>query len=652
MRWRVRRGLELLREELVRKHDRDWSSWSVLLLPLARLRGDIGLATAGASGVSSGMVASWTAMKATMALAAALGCAGLWLLWESGDDGTGDTLAQGQSAATPVVPARPESELDIGMAAIEPTPARTAVATPTSTEEAVTAVESVTRDLVGKVVDEKGKPVAEAKVYLVPSISTDQGEQESGRVLAQTMSDWQGAFRIAREDGLSGETADEPDLDLGVMANGFRRKFVPDVMNGRPSGELLVVLERGRTLSGRVVDEFGRPVADLELLAHTAYAGIAHVSPSQRRLRAQRRELADASSSYDQCRATTDGRGEVVFTGLPTGNLQVLPLQPGWTIEEPNIVRDDDSYVVWTAQKRLGVRLIVIDVRTGRPVDKAAATFRFEATFANGEVRDFGQWVGRGSGEVSFVLGAESLPGLEERTLTRAAFYGTVRSGESERVNWVAEAIEDPAGAVGVAEVRVEVDSLAGPSATDNEAERLEVAGTTTLELDVRYEDSAPFEGQLTVSWVSRADSSRRGRNRAEAVGIGRYRTQVPAGDLTLEVADRVASGSLPPWTDDVRGYPDRVTRVFAELPRGATASISRPDGWSGEWFVHGSWRPRGGETWQGSWGYSTDESRLILTVLRPAEWRFELRRDSALERDPLVRTVFLEEGESAVVDE
>ena len=57
VRWRTRRGIELLREELVQQHERDWASWSVVLLPLARSRGELGAAAAGSSGILLGTVA-------------------------------------------------------------------------------------------------------------------------------------------------------------------------------------------------------------------------------------------------------------------------------------------------------------------------------------------------------------------------------------------------------------------------------------------------------------------------------------------------------------------------------------------------------------------------------------------------------------------
>ncbi len=652
VRWRVRRGLELLREELVREHDRDWSSWSVLLLPLARSHGEAGLATAGAAGGVTGLVASWMTMKGTMVVAAALGCLGIWMV---GDEEREAEALRGRGAPAQREVARgPSSTALAPLVALEAPDAGDATGSdrtaqdvgegPGTSDDGAERDAVPASDLVGTVVDEEGEPVPGAEVFLVPAAGSAL-VREGNRV--RTSSDWRGAFRIARSELRAASSAPEDELafDLGVSADGFRRRFVPDVLGRESGGNLVVVLERGRTLRGRVVDTDGRPVSGLQLLVCSGDAAIEHVSPSQRRLRAQRRELGDASVVYDQCIATTDGRGEVLFVGLPPGNLQVRPLDPGWTIEATRRVDEDTSYVEWTVQRRLGVRLLVVDARTGAPVERSSATFCFEATFANGDVVPFEQWVGRGDGEVSFVLDGESLPGLEKRTLTRVVFYGTVRSGEGAKVDWVADAIEDVNGAVGVAEVRVEVDPT--PPLPEEVFEELE--GTTLVEVDVRYEDGVPFQGDLYVRWLSRADPSRNDGDEAELVGPGRYRLEIPAGTWTLQVADDDASGSLPPWSETVRCEPDGRAAVFATLQRGARATIPRPEGWTGEWFVQSSWRSDEGGDWQGGIVYSTASSSMTLTVLRPAEWRFELRR-SSLAPDPVVRTVVLAEGDAAVV--
>lgn len=57
-------------------------------------------------------------------------------------------------------------------------------------------------------------------------------------------------------------------------------------------------------------------------------------------------------------------------------------------------------------------------------------------------------------------------------------------------------------------------------------------------------------------------------------------------------------------------------------------------------------------EEWRGSITWSTADDRMTLDVLRPAEWRFELRRESSVEPDRVARTVLLEEGASAVIDD
>ena len=153
------------------------------------------------------------------------------------------------------------------------------------------------------------------------------------------------------------------------------------------------------------------------------------------------------------------------------------------------------------------------------------------------------------------------------------------------------------------------------------------------------------------MTWRSSSDPSNVERDRADATGTGRYRLDTTAGDLSLKVADRDSFGSLPPWSGEVRCPPDRETLVLVTLPRGAAATITRPEGWSGEWFLQSSFRPRGAESWETYVGWSTAESSSTLTVLRSGEWRFELRQDSALEANPLVRTAFLKDGETTLVE-
>jgi hypothetical protein len=85
---------------------------------------------------------------------------------------------------------------------------------------------------------------------------------------------------------------------------------------------------------------------------------------------------------------------------------------------------------------------------------------------------------------------------------------------------------------------------------------------------------------------------------------------------------------------------------VYVTLSKGATAVLRRPEGFDGTWHVRASWRASADEDWFGSWNHGTDEDALRLEALRPAEWRFELRRDAAADGPALVRFAILTAGQ------
>ncbi|MEM7164201.1 MAG: sigma-70 family RNA polymerase sigma factor [Planctomycetota bacterium] len=634
VRWRTRRGLQLLREELSRRYERDGVVWSVVLAPLASSKP--GPATAGASAKLVGSVAVWSAMNSlkvcTFVVALAI-CWGLWFLATSQPVQTQDDSLV---VHAPTPPAVDRGVMTENLSA----PKSLLTSDPANVQDNATADEaddSRPTGLFGNVVDEQGGPIAGATVYLAAPGEDESGARKSARatILAQTASDEAGRFHIPPEDW--------PVADLGVSANGFLSALLLEVVPGRLNEEVTVVLERGLPLSGRVVDELGGPVPGLELLTHTADGtGVDHVSPSQTRLRAERAALADSASVYYQCEATSDRTGRVEFSGLPEGDLIVRALSPDWTIEEPQRVSAGDKDVLWIARQLLGVRLEVIDTNTGRPVERARATFHMDLTFADGTTEDYGQWVGRGAGEVSFAVKPKALflPKLADRVITRAQFYGTVRSGNAE-VKWRAEPVADPAGVKGLVEVRVEIDPTPEPA-------------TATVALSARYDDGSPFAGTLVTRWVARTEEAgiRKGVTRLEPLSSGDYEIVVPAGVVTLRVQEHGASGSLPTRQVELDCEAHDAYEQLVELPRGGTAIIRRPANWTGQWFVHASWRGERSADWQGSWNYSTEEDTLQLAALRPVEWRFQLRRESEQAPDPLVRTVQLTRGETVVVED
>ena len=137
-------------------------------------------------------------------------------------------------------------------------------------------------------------------------------------------------------------------------------------------------------------------------------------------------------------------RRELRSDTLPTGNLLVLSLEAGWTIENPGVVAVDEATIEWTSKKRLGACLSVFEAGTHKPVEQAAATFGFDCTFTGGETMDMSPWVGRGNGEVTFVFDPTGWEGAEGRTIVKAVFRGTTQAEGGETVHWIAEPIEDP----------------------------------------------------------------------------------------------------------------------------------------------------------------------------------------------------------------
>lgn len=617
VRQRVRQGLQLLRDDLSRGSNRDWSSFSLLLLPLATPRKGAVVAAS-----MTAPFTTWIAMKmkllALVVVVGSLVGGGAWWL---GSD-TRQARTPDRTPATVALAGEPGATQSSVATSSKPSPLiRVPVEEPTAP-----AIPG--NSLFGLVQNEAGAPVQGATVFLIAT--------EDGTVLAKTRSSTTGAFRIAQ----GASTA-----DLGVVANGYLRQFVTHAAPDSAPTEHRVILRHGARVAGRVIDELGRAVPDLELLAHTAGAAVDHVSPSQSQLRADKRALGNRKTAYEHCRARTDVGGGVTFSGLASGEVAVRSVDPGWVIKNPATVRTTEGLHVWTAERRLGVELTVVDVNTGRALERARATFHVELTMADGQEHDYGKWVGRGNGIVSFVLGRDMLPPLGDQAIISATFYGEAGS-EHDVKSWRAKPIHGSMGAVGVARVRVEATAAPGPQAVQQPEQ-------TTVELNVQYPDGSAFDGDVHVEWVALLSGGPPLSSDANPASYspGCFRIQAPAGKLELAVQERNASGSLPAWRGEVFGYANRVVVAQVNLPQSARVSIPRPEGFDGEWFVHASWRPVGEAEWRGSWNYSTSNPTLQLNALRTAEWRFQLRPGSAAAPDPIVRVIDLRAGQRVTVD-
>ena len=648
VRWRLRRAHELVRETLVRQGGRDWDAWSVALFPLARLGGRAGSTATGALGGTSVFAATGVLVKTAVAplALASLAIITAWSVLQSRSDEPARAPA-GEAARAAIDLPGTSSPDDRARALAAPTsgpapddPRRVVDGAGPRPEEPA---------LRGRIVDPLGVPVPGAVAYLVSP--PDPGSAAGGAAaepLLKVSADASGefAFDALRVEQLRGAGA----LDLGALAAGFRRTVLEGATADWPGDVLVVTLDRGESLSGRVVDSAGRGVPGLRLLAYGEGASVSHVSPTQVAYRAERALFGGRSATYQHCEAVTDSTGRVEFGGLGSGRIRVRSLDPGWSLESPAQALAGETGVVWPALRRLGVELFAVGLDDQPPAERVRAVFRVELEYEDGERVDYGQWIGRGQGLVSFGLDEDSLPPEAwERRIVGARFYGTAGAGQAE-AEWSAPWIRDRDGASGVARARVELELLAEPASGAEDSEE-QVDRMAEIDLDVRYSDASPVLGRIAVRWRSVAEDGRRARGVAtpEPSVPGRYRIEVAAGTVELEVHPYGWSGSLDEWQGATRVEPGERALVMVELDRGGEVVIERPLGFRGDWFVRASWRENESDPWFGSMGYGSAGETLELFALQPAQWRFELRNEES-DAEPLVRIERVERGERVVV--
>lgn len=640
VRWRVRRGLELVRERLEASDGRDWAAWSAVLLPLAQ---SSPVSTTAASGSLLTTLTLMTLMKALGILLAAT--AAVVFLWQIpfASPRPVEPVASRAPAVEPASPddvnRPPEVQLAVPDEALRRAPET----------EASASLEAAGPGLWGRVVDPAGEGVAGATAYLLSADDLPAGTPAEDAVRARADTDANGRFFLPASAWAGGRRGLPLRLDLGVVANGFLRAHRLGVVPSDERDAVLVQLSRGEALEGRVVDRTGLPVAGLRMLAGSADRPIGHVSVTQVALRADAARLGGPDSDFHVSRATTDADGRVRFTGLPVQKLLVYGLDPGWELDAQRRHTPGDPPAEWVATRTLGVRLRVVTPESSSP--RASGIFGVRLELEDGTEQDLSQWVGRGQGEVAFGLDPVFLartPGV-----ARATFYGTVEAPGYEEVEW-----EAPTLASGTGTVQHFV-RLTGrvPLATDPEAdapaEPLPPLATGTLELDVVYPDGSVPDVPLYLDWAVRTPDRgiQRGDQRLQAIAPGRYRIELPAGKVGLSVTLANAQGSLPPAEETLELEADRLSRRLLTIEGGGTVEITRPAGWEGEWFVHASWRKADDDPWQGSWNYSTTEPTLTLRALDAATWRFRLRPDEDASDQILERIADVSAGERVVVD-
>jgi protocatechuate 3,4-dioxygenase beta subunit len=157
--------------------------------------------------------------------------------------------------------------------------------------------------LAGIVVDPEGRPVAGATIESSPPPKQ------------AVISRWSPFSAISRRDGRFVLTGLIPrgTYEVSAISEGFARTTVTarTAEPGKATPEVRIVLDPGRLLSGRVVDEEGQPIAGAE--------------------------LALSMDFWDRRRASSDETGRFVFKGLAPGIFSLLVKAKG----HPQIHRPD-----------------------------------------------------------------------------------------------------------------------------------------------------------------------------------------------------------------------------------------------------------------------------------------------------------------------
>lgn len=656
-RWRLRRGLELMREALERRGssgEGPGGGRMAALLPLASLPDGIGVAgsSVGLTGIATVAVTSTAlTMKGLLSTVALALCLLGWIVGQrlTAPDRSPELLeaAAPEIAAgdTPLLPQSPPP-----ISEVQGEAERALASQPSTTPRGTPSVRPWFK---GRVVDPDGHGIEGAIIYFF-----DLGSETTGGAAEnpRTESGRGGDFRFPSKEVERWLRSKDRTLALGTVANGFLRSTVTDLAQEEPSIE--IVMQRGESVDGRVVDRDGRGIQGLNILIHGDFPGANHVSPSRVLFRGSGFNLGGPESAYHQAMSVTGRRGEVELNGLGSGAYTVRSLDPNWVIVEGTKCRAGASGVRWVAHERFGVRLIA--TLSGEPIRESElgprgqfrATFLVELEMEDGSTIDTGQWLGGGDGAATFALMNDADPRVDPSKVRAARFYGTARLGTSklgkEEKEWTAKRQVRGDRKDGAPEVVVDFDGTFQNGPSDPQPV-LDAA----IELDVRFLGSgAPFTGRLIVDWASEASGGAEVSDSvpAERLPSGRYRLAVPSGKVQLRVADGQASGSLAAWEGEVDCGSGQTEDVFLELTQGAAATIVRPSDADGEWFVRAAYRAHESEDWFGSWNYSTSEATLRLSALRPAEWRFQLRAKRG-DKEPITEhIVVLAEGDETVV--
>ena len=210
--------------------------------------------------------------------------------------------------------------------------------------------------LEGRILDASGSPIAGAQVRAVLSGEVPlEGEMAMLQLLLASSS---GSIAYTNPAGRFRIPSLEPGLHrLEVTALGYAKKKVESVAVGEATPALDVVLDAGGSISGRVVDLEGAPLAGIEVLAFFAEEPVMLFDHVDLAAMAAGRELA-----------RTDRQGVFTLTHLPETAFSVVARAAGFQLARAGDVRPGDVVPDMVLIRNGSVSGRVLDAETGLAV--------------------------------------------------------------------------------------------------------------------------------------------------------------------------------------------------------------------------------------------------------------------------------------------
>jgi beta-lactamase regulating signal transducer with metallopeptidase domain/uncharacterized GH25 family protein len=189
----------------------------------------------------------------------------------------------------------------------------------------------------GKVIDSKGRPISNAKIF-------DNEFYGARPYKPRAETDQDGNFRIAGVQFGELDARGHLKMKLMIQATGQ----APELVDVQRSSPLLVELNPGQSIHGRVVDQNGNPVDGVT------------VSAFRWRDRERRLDLE----------TTTNAEGKFRLTDAPTDEVKYWIYKEGYmTVQDFIMLPSTDPHSV-TIKAPLRIVGSVVDAETGKPLDR------------------------------------------------------------------------------------------------------------------------------------------------------------------------------------------------------------------------------------------------------------------------------------------